>query len=63
MKSALIFHLQGLVEDSEEIPKSRGVQSYLDTERDSKGEEYYITHIVVNDITMFALFRHPVSES
>jgi predicted RNase H-like HicB family nuclease len=50
MKSALTFHLQGLVEDDEEIPKPRGVQSYLDAETDSEGEEYYITHIAVKDV-------------
>lgn len=50
IKSALAFHLQGLLEDGEEIPKPRGVQSYLDAERDSEGEEYFITHIVVKDV-------------
>lgn len=50
MKSALEFHLQGLLEDGEEIPKPRGVDSYLDAERESEGEEYYITHIVVKDL-------------
>lgn len=50
MKSALMFHLRGVLEDGEEIPKSRGVQSYLDAERESEGEEYYITHIAVKDI-------------
>ena len=47
MKSALEFHLQGLLEDGEEIPKPGGVQSYLDAEKDSEGEEYFITHIAV----------------
>lgn len=50
MKSALSLHLRGLVEDGEEIPKPRGVQSYLDAEKDSAGEEYFITHIAVKDI-------------
>ena len=50
MKSALEFHLQGLLEDGEEIPQPRGVESYLDAERDSEGEEYYITHIFVKDV-------------
>lgn len=50
MKSALEFHLQGLLEDGEAIPKPRGVQSYLDAERDSEGEEYFITHIAVKDV-------------
>lgn len=50
MKSALAFHLQGLLEDGEEIPKPRGVKSYLDAERDSEGEEYFITHIAIKDV-------------
>jgi predicted RNase H-like HicB family nuclease len=45
MKSALAFHLRGISDDGEEIPKPRGIQSYLDAERDSEGEEYFITHI------------------
>jgi predicted RNase H-like HicB family nuclease len=50
MKSALAFHLRGLLEDGEEIPKPRGVQSYLDAEKDSAEEEYFITHIAVKDV-------------
>lgn len=50
MKSALELHLRGLVEDEEEIPKPRGIQSYLDAERDSSGEEYFITYIAVESV-------------
>ena len=50
IKSALEFHLQGLLEDGEEIPKSRGIQSYLDAEKESEGEEYFMTHVSVKDI-------------
>ncbi len=50
MKSALAFHLQGLLKDGEETPKPRGVQSYFDAERESEGEEYFITHIAVKDV-------------
>lgn len=50
MKSALTFHLRGLIEDGEEIPKPRGVDSYLDAERDSEGEEYLIAHIATKDV-------------
>ena len=50
MKSALEFHLQGLLEDGEEIPQPRGIESYLEAERDSGDEEYYLTHIVIQDI-------------
>jgi hypothetical protein len=50
MKAALALHLRGLIEDGEEIPKPRGIQSYLDAERDSAGEEYFITHIAVESV-------------
>jgi predicted RNase H-like HicB family nuclease len=50
MKSALRLHLRGLVEDNEEVPRPRGIDSYLDAERESEGEEYYITHIVVGSV-------------
>ena len=50
MKAALIFHLRGLMEDGEAIPPPRGVQSYLDAESESAGEDYLMTHIAVNDV-------------
>ena len=50
MRSALQFHLQGLLEDGETVPKSRGVQSYIEAEAESGGEEYFITHIIVKDV-------------
>lgn len=50
MKSALALHLHGLMEDGDELPKPRGVQSYLDAERNSACEEYFITHIAVGSV-------------
>jgi predicted RNase H-like HicB family nuclease len=50
MKAALTLHLQALIEDGEEIPKPKGIQSYLDAEKDSEGEEYFITHIAVERV-------------
>ncbi len=50
MKAALAMHLRALIEDGEEIPQPRGIQSYLDAEKDSAGEEYFITHIVVDSV-------------
>lgn len=50
MKSALAAHLRAIIKDNEEIPKPKGIQSYLDAERDSAGEEYFITHIVVESV-------------
>jgi predicted RNase H-like HicB family nuclease len=43
MRSALILHLV----DVDELPKSRGIDAYLDALRDSEGEEFYLTHISV----------------
>jgi len=50
MKAALAMHLRALIEDGEEIPQPRGIQSYLDAERDSVAEEYFIAHIVVDSV-------------
>jgi predicted RNase H-like HicB family nuclease len=50
MKNALAMHLRGLLEDGEDIPQPRGIQSYLDAERDSAGEQYFITHIAVESV-------------
>ena len=50
MKSALAMHLRALLEEGEELPKPKGVQSYLEAEKDSAGEEYFITHIAVENV-------------
>ena len=50
MKSALAMHLKAMREDGEEIPKPRGVQSYLDAQRDSSNEDYIIVHIPVESL-------------
>ncbi len=50
MRSALIFHLQGLLEDGDVIPGARGIESYLDAERDSAGEKYFLTHIAISSV-------------
>jgi hypothetical protein len=31
----------------DELPKSRGIDAYLDALRDSEGEEFYLTHIAI----------------
>ena len=50
MKEGLAFHLETLVEDGEQLPSPRGVQSYLDAVQGSQGEEYFLTHIDVNSV-------------
>ena len=50
MKSALALHLRAIVEDGEEIPKPKGVQSYIEAEKESSGEEYFITHIALQSV-------------
>jgi predicted RNase H-like HicB family nuclease len=47
MKSALKFHLQGIIEDGDEIPQPQGVKSYFDAEKNSAAEEYIMTRIPV----------------
>jgi len=46
MQSALVLHLA----DMDELPKSRGIDAYLDALRDSEGEEFYLTHIAVANL-------------
>ena len=58
MKSALAFHLRGMIEDGEEIPKPRGLQSYLDAERDSEAEAYFMTHIAVDGVLPATEAKH-----
>jgi predicted RNase H-like HicB family nuclease len=50
MKAAMVTHLQTMVEDGEKIPTPKGLQSYLDAERDSEGEEYFITHVAIESV-------------
>jgi len=46
MRSALVLHLA----DVDELPKSRGIDAYLDALRDSEGEEFYLTHIAIANL-------------
>ncbi len=50
MRSALAFHLQSMAEDDEELPKPRGIASYLDAVSSSEGEEYFLTHIALESV-------------
>jgi predicted RNase H-like HicB family nuclease len=50
MKSALKFHLQGMLEDGEELPQSQGFKSYMEAEEYSAGEEYIMTHIPITAV-------------
>ena len=50
IKSALQLHLKAMVEDSENIPVPKGVESHIEVERESEGEEYFLTHISVESV-------------
>lgn len=50
MKAALKFHLGAMLEEGEDIPTPRGIQSYLEAEKESSGEEYFITHILMESV-------------
>jgi len=43
MRSALAAHLS----DVDELPKTRGIDAYVEALRDSEGEEFYLTHVSV----------------
>jgi len=48
MRSALALHLA----DVEDLPKPRGIDAYLEALNDSEGETFYLTHILVESITV-----------
>jgi len=50
MKSALVLHLRGMAEDGEKLPKPRGIAAYLEAVSSSEGEEYFLTHIAIEDV-------------
>jgi predicted RNase H-like HicB family nuclease len=50
MRDALTFHLEAIAEEGEPLPYPRGVQSYLDAVEDSAGEEYFLTHISIDNV-------------
>jgi len=50
MRAALVLHLQSMLEDNEELPKPRGIASYLDAVSGSEGEEYFLTHIALESV-------------
>jgi hypothetical protein len=50
MRAALALHLQSMLEDNEELPKPRGIASYVDAVSGSEGEEYFLTHIALESV-------------
>jgi predicted RNase H-like HicB family nuclease len=46
MRSALALHLA----DIEDLPKSRGIDAYLEALSDSEGEIFYLTHVLLESI-------------
>jgi predicted RNase H-like HicB family nuclease len=50
MKSALRLHLKAILEDGESIPIPKGIESYLEAARESDGEDYFMTHIPMNEL-------------
>lgn len=46
MRTALTLHLA----DTEDLPQPRGIDAYLEALRDSEGEEFYLTHIAINQV-------------
>jgi predicted RNase H-like HicB family nuclease len=48
MKEALELHFEGMVEDGEPIPKSRGVKSYRAAMKDLDLERYFLAHVQID---------------
>ncbi len=53
MKQALEFHFEGMVEDGDNIPRPRGVESYRDVVQELDTEGYLMAHVQF-DMTQFA---------
>ena len=48
MKSALILHLAEI----DPLPKPRGIDAYLEALQDSAGEEFFLTHIALDNVLL-----------
>ena len=46
MRSALALHLANI----EDLPKPRGIDTYLEALSDSEGETFYLTHVLLESI-------------
>jgi predicted RNase H-like HicB family nuclease len=49
MREALEAHLECMALSGDELPSPRGVDSYIDAVEMSEDEEYFITHLTVNE--------------
>lgn len=56
MKSALRLHLKAMLDDGEIIPQPRGIESYIEVARESDGEDYFMTHIPMNELLAMQYF-------
>jgi predicted RNase H-like HicB family nuclease len=48
MKKALEFHLEGLAEDGDPIPKASGVESYRKVMKDLDVDRYFLAHVQID---------------
>jgi predicted RNase H-like HicB family nuclease len=53
MKKALAFHLEGMAEDGDDIPKPGGVDSYRQIMKSLDVDQYLLAHVQV-DTSQFA---------
>jgi predicted RNase H-like HicB family nuclease len=49
---ALKLHLEAIIKDRENIPQPKGIESYFNAQKDSEGEEYYLTYIAMNQVLL-----------
>ena len=59
MKTALVFHFEGMMEDGDPILKPGGVDSYREVMKDLDVDHYFLAHVQI-DASRFAT---PVSRS
>ena len=53
MRSALEMHFEGMAEDGDPIPASRGVAAYRDVINDAEYTDYVLAHVPI-DVSRFA---------
>ncbi len=57
MEQALLFHLEGLAEDGDPLPRAKGAASHRQALRDFAGSTFFLTYVTV-DLDRFQQLAH-----
>lgn len=50
MQSAIAFHFREMIEDDEQVPQPRGIESYLMALDSSVGEDFFLTYVDLQSV-------------